>query len=155
MRLMRLSRGRPVTAPEPEVEVVAGGECDVSTLFEARQLRGRQVSWEAVRFALAELARPSTLAELRETMWRQYTEYVSLVVGLGGVKKTERFDSLVEGLVRSCLAAGKVQVARVGGTEQEDFVWLESEEWPSARDRQVWRSYRTVHQVRPPTCMGC
>ena len=120
MRLMRLSRGRPVTAPEAEVEVVAGGECDVSTLFEARQLRGRQVSWEAVRFALAELARPSTLAELRETMWRQYTEYVSLVVGLGGVKKTERFDSLVEGLVRSCLAAGKVQVARVGGTEQEE-----------------------------------
>ena len=60
-----------------------------------------------------------------------------------------------EGLVRSCLAAGKVQVARVGGTEQEDFVWLESEEWPSARDRQVWRSYRTVHQVRAPTCRGC
>ena len=30
-----------------------------------------------------------------DTMWRQYRQYVNLV-GLGGVKKTEKFDSLVE-----------------------------------------------------------
>lgn len=82
-----------------------------------------------------------------DTMWRQYREYVNLVVGLGGVKKTEKFESLVESLVRNSVASGRVQVARVGGTEQEDFVWLEREEWPIVRECEVWRSYRTVHQV--------
>ena len=69
------------------------------------------------------------------------------MVGLGGVKKTEKFDSLVESLVRNSVASGRVEVARVGGMEPEDFVWLSREEWPTVRDCEVWRSYRTVHQV--------
>ena len=81
-----------------------------------------------------------------DTMWRQYRQYVNLV-GLGGVKKTEKFDSLVESLVRNSVASGRVEVARVGGMEPEDFVWLSREEWPTLRDCEVWRSYRTVHQV--------
>ena len=81
-----------------------------------------------------------------DTMWRQYRQYVNLV-GLGGVKKTEKFDSLVESLVRNSVASRRVEVARVGGMEPEDFLWLSPEEWPTLRDCQVWRSYRTVHQV--------
>ena len=109
------------------------------------------MSWEGLRFALASLSRPSTVAELRDMMWRQYTEYVNLVVGLGLVRRSDKFESLVESLVRSSVAGGRVQVARVGGTEQQDFIWLDSEEWPSARDREGWSRFRTVHQVSHAT----
>ena len=56
---------RPVTAPERE-------KCDVSVLFSIKQLQGRAVSWEGLRQALASLARPSTLAEVADTMWTMY-----------------------------------------------------------------------------------
>ena len=56
---------RPVTAPERL-------KCDVSVLFSIKQLTGRAVTWEALRHALASLARPSTLSELADTMWSMY-----------------------------------------------------------------------------------
>ena len=138
-----------MTAPDPEVESLGGGEWDVSSLFEARQLRGRQVSWEAVRQALAELGRPSTLVELRETIWRQYTEYVTRV-GLGVVRRTDKFGGLVENIVSSSVVAGRVSLARVGpDSQQEEFVWLDRAEWPGVREREAWSDYRTVHQASP------
>ena len=138
-----------MTAPDPEVESLGGGDCDVSHLFEPRQLRGRQVSWQAVRLALAELGRPSSLAELRETIWRQYTEYVTRV-GLGVVRRTEKFVSLVENMVSSSVVAGRVVLARVGpDSQQEEFLWLERAEWPAVREREAWSDYRTVHQASP------
>ena len=56
---------RPVTAPERL-------KCDVSVLFSIKQLTGRAVTWEALRHALASLARPSTLSEVADTMWSMY-----------------------------------------------------------------------------------
>lgn len=136
-----------MTAPEPDVESLGGGDWDVSSLFEPRQLRGRQVCWEAVRQGLAELGRPSTLLELRETIWRQYTEYVTRV-GLGVVRRTEKFASLVENIVSTSVVAGRVVLARVGAEgEEEEFVWLERAEWPGVREREAWSEYRTVHQA--------
>ena len=56
---------RPVTAPERL-------KCDVSVLFSVKQLTGRAVTWEGLRHALASLGRPSTLAEVADTMWTMY-----------------------------------------------------------------------------------
>ena len=136
-----------MTAPDPEVSSLAGGEWDVSSLFEPRQLRGRQVSWEAVRQALAELGRPSTLVELRETIWRQYSDYITRV-GLGEVRRSDKFGSLVEKIVSSSVVGGRVVLARVGpDSQQEEFLWLERAEWPAVREREAWSDYRTVHQA--------
>lgn len=105
------------------------------------------MSWQAVRLALAELGRPSTLEELRETIWRQYTDYLSRV-GLGLVRRTERFASLVENIVTSSVVAGRVVLARVGAdSQEEEFVWLDRAEWPGVREREAWAQYRTVHQA--------
>ena len=55
---------------------------DLYPCVQEKQLTGRLVSWAGVRHGLARLARPCTLAELGEEVWRGYRGYVD-TLGLG------------------------------------------------------------------------
>ena len=48
---------------------------DISSLFTVDQLTGRQVSWPAVRMAMAELSAPATLSHCGDMVWRMYQDY--------------------------------------------------------------------------------
>ena len=85
--------------------------------------------------------------ELRETIWRQYSEYLTRV-GLGVVRRSDKFCSLVENMVSTSVVGGRVVLARVGpDTNQEEFIWLDRAEWPTLKEREAWSDYRTVHQA--------
>ena len=95
---------RPCTAPEPGAPPSPSPH-DVADLFDQRQLVGRQLSWEAVRQATAELARPAGPAEIVEVVWRQYEDYCGRV-GCPARPRGDKFNIAVLSLVESSLRPG-------------------------------------------------
>ena len=158
---------RPVTAPERE-------KCDVSVLFSIKQLTGRAVSWEGLRQALASLARPSTLAEVADTMWtmyrcvpvssavsrmntnvtRDYCDTLELGLDLGQMPRSDKFLAGVQHLVERHAATSQLHTAVVGpgaeiegGAGERVYIWLGAGEWPDTRERGAWLRYRTPQQA--------
>ena len=112
-------------------------------------MTGKLVTWNSISYALADLARPVTLAELCDHMWTMYQDYCqTLDIGLRLQQRPDR-DKLSAG-VQSVLDkhGDSVHSAQVGpGDTGQTFIWLSSGQWPGAGDLESWRSYRTVHQA--------
>ena len=118
---------------------------DISSLFEVDQLTGRQVSWSAVRMAMAELSAPATLPHIGDMVWRMYQDYCQYWT-LPINHKSSKFEhSLVKTIQKNydCL-----HVQLVGSEEnKKEFIWLDTASWPSNKEITAWRHYRTVHQA--------
>ena len=146
---------RPVTAPEtPSLHKVQNQQqqsprFDVSVLFQAKQLTGKQVSWPGVRHALALLGRPSSLAEVEDMVWRMYRDYCGqLGPGLGPQTRSDKFKCQVQSVVDKHVSSGNIHMAEVGGEGGGVvYYWLDRQDWPDDREQGAWLRYRTVHQA--------
>ena len=144
---------RPVTAPETQtLQIQQPQQCprfDVSVLFQAKVLTGKQVSWPGVRHTLASLGRPSTLTEVCDTVWRMYRDYCDqLGPGLGPHPRSDKFTCQVQNIVDKYLSSGNIHSAQVGGEGGGVvYYWLDTMDWPDEREQEAWRRYRTVHQA--------
>ena len=107
------------------------------------------MSWPGVRHALAVLGRPSTLTEVRDTVWRMYQDYCDqLGPGLRPQPRSDKFPCQVQSVVDKHLSSGNIHMAEVGGEGGGVvYYWLDQQDWPDDRERGAWCRYRTVHQA--------
>lgn len=118
---------------------------DISSLFTVDQLTGRQVSWPAVRMAMAELSAPATLSHCGDMVWRMYQDYCQFWT-LPSTQKSKNFENALIKIIQKnydCL-----HVELVGSEENKrEFIWLDTASWPINKETIAWRKYRTVHQA--------